>query len=227
MGDGVPRLPASKGERIVKPHEIESLSFRIIDQEAGPHGFGDSEWAIVRRMIHTSADFEYMETTRIHRGAIAAGIRAVRAGRPVFTDTMMARSGIREKEILGFGGTVTCLIQDPRVREKALSDGTTRAQAAVDIALPDADDAIFVIGNAPTALLRLIEHIRAGAVEPALVIGFPVGFVNAAESKAALLDSGATCITNVGRKGGSNVAASVLNALIILATQQDNSSVTQ
>lgn len=207
------------------PQEIESLSFRIIDQEVGPHSFDAAEWSVVRRMIHTSADFEYLETVRIHPEAIAAGIRAIRSGRPVFTDTMMAKSGIRETEIARFGGSLQCLIQDSRVAKAARSSGTTRAQAAVDVALPDAKNAVFVIGNAPTALLRLIDHIRSGAAQPALVVGLPVGFVNAAESKDALLDSGAIYITNTGRKGGSNVAASVMNALVILATQQDISSV--
>ena len=203
----------------MKPNDIEKLSFQIIETEAGEHSFTPEEWAIVRRMIHTSADFEYMQSVRFHPQAIAAGIESIRSGKTIVTDTRMAQSGIRKKEIDHFGGRVDCLISDAEVTRIAGQTGTTRAQAAVDAAAGEMEGGIYVIGNAPTALLRLIELVRSGKARPALIIGLPVGFVNAAESKAELVELDYPCISNVGRKGGSNVAASVVNALAIMAMQ--------
>lgn len=199
------------------PSEIESLSFSIIDAEAGPHDFSPDEWQIVRRMIHTSADFDYIKTVRFHPSAIAKGIQAIREGKTIVTDTNMAKSGINTVGLSGYGCRVICLIQDDAVVCRARETGNTRAAEAVDAAVSDMDGGIYVVGNAPTALLRLISLIREGQAKPALVIGLPVGFVNAAESKADMLSMNYPSITNVGRKGGSNVAASVVNALVKLA----------
>ena len=174
---------------MMKPEEIERASFEIIDREAGPHNFSDQQWCVVRRMIHTTADFEFKEMVRFHPDAMAAGIGAIRQGRAIITDTNMA----------------------------AKNNGTTRARAAVDMAVADMAGGIYVVGNAPTALLRLLELIHEKKAHPALIVGLPVGFVNAAESKADLMETGYPYISNVGRKGGSNVAASVVNALAILA----------
>ena len=201
----------------MKPEQIEELSFKIIDQEAGAHDFTHEEWSIVRRMIHTSADFEYKEMIRIHPEAVQAGISAIRAGKSIITDTNMARVGIRNIELKQFGATVKCYMGDPEIGEKARKNGTTRAKAAVEAAVDDMQGGIYVVGNAPTALMRLCELIQTGEAGPALVIGLPVGFVNAAESKAALIEMDHPYISNVGRKGGSNVAASVVNALAKLA----------
>ena len=201
----------------MKPAEIEALSFRIIDQEAGDHGFPEDQWSIVRRMIHTSADFDYLASVRFHPAAVSAGIEAIRQGRTVVTDTNMARAGIRKDAILQFGGSLECLIDDPTVAHAARDSGCTRAMAAVDAAIPLLRRGIYAVGNAPTALMRLVELIRSGQADPALVVGLPVGFVNAAESKAVLVEMDIPFISNVGRKGGSNVAASVINALILLA----------
>ncbi|WDP90818.1 MAG: precorrin-8X methylmutase [Desulfobacter sp.] len=201
----------------MKPQEIEDLSFEIITGEAGDHGFNGTEWPVVRRMIHTSADFEYIETVRFNGNAVEEGVKAIQAGCRIVTDTNMARVGTRKKEIQHFGGSVACLMGDPDVAETAKKNGTTRALAAVDIACDTLGAGIYVVGNAPTALLRLIEQIKAGNVSPALVVGFPVGFVNAAESKDALMELDIPYITNKGRKGGSNIAASVVNALAIMA----------
>jgi len=201
----------------MKPEEIESTSFDIIDAEVGNHDFNEPQWSIVRRMIHTTADFEFKDMVRIHPRAIAAGMQAIRSGKMIITDTNMARVGIRSKELAQFGVTVKCYMNDLRIHAKAQSNGTTRAKAAVDMAADDMSGGIYVIGNAPTALLRLIELINEGKASPALIIGLPVGFVNAAESKAALLELDYPYITNIGRKGGSNLAASVVNALTILA----------
>lgn len=204
----------------MKPHEIEEKSFAIIDAEAGSHRFSADQWSIVRRMIHTSADFDYINDIRIHPQAVASGVQAIRGGGTIYTDTNMARTGIRIKDLERFGGTVQCLMASKQIAQAAAEAGTTRALAAVDAVADHLDSAIYVVGNAPTALLRLIEHIRTGRSKPALVIGLPVGFVNAAESKQELLELSIPYITNVGRKGGSNVAASVANALIILAGQK-------
>jgi precorrin-8X/cobalt-precorrin-8 methylmutase len=201
----------------MKPHDIEQLSFQIIDREAGDHGFSADQWPVVRRVIHTSADFEWQRMIRFHPQAILSGVSAIRNGCPIITDTNMARAGIRQRDLVRFGGTVKCYMTDERVAETAASQGSTRAKAAVDVAVPELAGSIYVVGNAPTALLRLIELIDRGTVRPALVVGLPVGFVNAAESKALLLDSDVPHVTNLGRKGGSNVAAAVVNALIIKA----------
>jgi precorrin-8X/cobalt-precorrin-8 methylmutase len=201
----------------MKPEDIESMSFRIIEEEAGDHGHTDGHWPIVRRMVHTSADFEYIRSVRFHPDAVAAGIEAIRSGKNIITDTTMALSGIRKASIQKCGGTVICHVADPDISRKAKELGVTRSKLAVDMAADGMNGGIYAVGNAPTALLRLMELIREGKAKPALILGFPVGFVNAAESKAELLDMDVPYITNVGRKGGSNIAAAVVNALIIMA----------
>lgn len=203
----------------MKPNDIETLSFKIIDEEAGQHNFDEKKWSIVRRMIHTSADYEYMKSILIHKDAIKVGIDAIRSGKNIITDTNMARSGIRKKSIQNFGGETICLIEDPDVVAASKANESTRSREAVDLSVDKMEGGIYVVGNAPTALLRLIELINENKAKPALILGFPVGFVNAAESKALLAEQGYPHITNIGRKGGSNIAASVVNALIILAEQ--------
>jgi precorrin-8X/cobalt-precorrin-8 methylmutase len=201
----------------MKPEEIERQSFAIIEAEAGPHAYSPGQWAVVRRMIHTSADFDYLHSVRFSDWAVTAGIAAIRAGATVYTDTAMARAGIRGRELARFGGRVVCLMGEAEIALAAQAGGITRARAAVEAVADRLDGSIYVVGNAPTALLRLIELIQEGCAPPALVVGLPVGFVNAAESKAALPVTAVPYITNVGRKGGSNVAAAVVNALILLA----------
>jgi precorrin-8X/cobalt-precorrin-8 methylmutase len=209
----------------MRPVDIEAESFRIIDREAGSHSFTPEQWRIVQRMIHTSADFDYLKTVRFHPRAIAAGIAALRDGKPVITDTNMACTGIRKQDAGRLGVKVGCHMDDPAVHAAAASSGTTRAVAAVDLAASEMTGGLYVIGNAPTALLRLIEHVNSGRARPALIVGLPVGFVNAAESKAALAELDYPFITNKGRKGGSNVAAAVVNALLLLAQEGKNPSV--
>jgi precorrin-8X/cobalt-precorrin-8 methylmutase len=220
-----------KNDWNLPPDEIEQRSFAIIDREAPVHDWG-AAWPIIRRMVHTSADFEYVSSVRIHPRAIEAGLSAIRQGKPIITDTRMVEAGISKKRLEGFGCPVGCLIDHPDVIQTAKESGATRASAAVDLALTGTScpngscderpegrlaGGIYVIGNAPTALFRLIEQVAGGKPAPALVIGLPVGFVNAAESKEALLSSSLVYLTNVGRKGGSNVAAGVVNALVRLA----------
>jgi len=197
----------------MKPDQIEALSFEIIEKEAGPHSFALDQWRIVQRMIHTTADFEFLKNTCFHPGAVEAGLSAIRQGKTIITDTNMAKAGIRKKELKLFGVNVRCFIDDPEVKKHSIQNRTTRAEEAVDIAVPIMNGGIYVVGNAPTALLRIIKLVNEKKVKPALIIGLPVGFVNAAESKAKLIKMDYPYISNRGRKGGSNVAASVVNAL--------------
>ncbi|WP_419655954.1 CbiC: cobalt-precorrin-8X methylmutase [Desulfosarcina variabilis str. Montpellier] len=203
----------------MQPQEIERLSFQIIDGEAGDHGFPSDQWQVVRRMIHTSADFEWQQMVRLHPEAISAGVKAIKSGCTIVTDTNMARVGMRQRDLDRFGVKVHCYMTDQRVSETAVQKGITRATAAMDVAAAELAGGICVVGNAPTALLRLMQLMDQGDARPALVVGLPVGFVNAAESKAMLLEKDIPYITNVGRKGGSNVAAAVINALVIMAGQ--------
>ncbi len=205
----------------MKPEAIENLSFSIIDNEAGDHGFSHEEWNIVRRMIHTSADFEYIRSVQFHPNAITSGIHAIQNGCTIITDTNMAKVGIRKGETSKFGCNVKCFITDPDVAKRSMSEQITRAEAAVDKAASTIFGGLYVVGNAPTALLRLIRLMNEGKVKPDLVIGFPVGFVNAAESKDELIWQDNVYISNVGRKGGSNVAASIVNALAIMAAGEE------
>ncbi|ACL02152.1 Precorrin-8X methylmutase CbiC/CobH [Desulfatibacillum aliphaticivorans] len=202
------------------PHEIEEKSFEIIDEEAGSHGFGPDEWKIVRRMIHTSADFEYIDMVRIHPKAIEAGVKAIQSGCAIVTDTNMARVGIRKDNLAPFGCTVACLMTDPEVGKEAKEKGLTRAHVAAEKGAAMVENGIYAVGNAPTALLHLLDLIESGAAKPALVVGLPVGFVNAAESKEALIKTDTPYISNLSRKGGSNVAVSVINALALIARER-------
>ena len=206
----------------IRPEEIESESFRIIDEEAGSHDWGESEWQVVRRVIHTSADFEYVQSMVMSDRAIEHAIAAIKSGSGIVTDTTMALSGISKPRLAGFGCRVSCHVADPDVAEQAGREGITRSIAAMRKAAADPANRIFVIGNAPTALFELLRLAAEGAIRPDLIIGLPVGFVGAEESKNALatLDHGIPFITNIGRKGGSNVAAAVVNALAILAAAQ-------
>jgi precorrin-8X/cobalt-precorrin-8 methylmutase len=192
---------------------------RIIESEVPePRPYAGDEWLIVRRMIHTTADFELLSLVRFHPQAVAAGRRALASGCTLVTDTEMARAGIPERRLNALSCSARCLMRDPEVMALSKELGCTRARAAVDYAVerldPPQGPAIWVIGNAPTALLRLLEHVEAGRALPALIVGMPVGFVNAAESKALLLaQSRIPYIAIEGRKGGSALAASAVNAL--------------
>ncbi len=197
------------------PREIERRSLAIIDAEVPePRPFQGAQWEVVRRMIHTSADFEMLSLVRFHARACAAGLDALRSGCAIVTDTEMARCGIPLRRMEPLGCSVRCLMGDEEAARLAKEGGQTRARVAVDLAQERFAPAVWVIGNAPTALLRLLELLESGAAGPALVVGMPVGFVNAAESKELLLAQERTpFITIRGRKGGSALAACVINAL--------------
>lgn len=217
---------------ISRGEDIEAESLRIIDSELPePRPHAGAQWAIVRRLIHTTADFEMAALTRFHPQAVSAGLAALRAGCLILTDTEMARAGMPPRRLTPFGVEVKCFQGDASVAARAQAEGITRSRAAVDLAVERIAEVsggsrpvVWAIGNAPTALLRLLEHVEAGRVAPALIIGMPVGFVNAAESKDLLLARGnaphiAPYITIEGRKGGSALAAATVNALAILAAQ--------
>lgn len=206
------------------PEEIEAESFRIIDAEVGPHPWGPAEWPVVRRAIHTSADFDYARTMVFSPRAVSRGIEALRQGRGIVTDTTMALSGIAKPRLERFTIRVSCFVADPAVAREAKERGITRSILAMRKGVTGSGNGIFVIGNAPTALFELVRLIREEGVRPALIVGLPVGFVGAAESKEALLAleeefPDIPFITNRGRKGGSTVAAAVVNALLILAEE--------
>lgn len=205
----------------LRPEEIEAESFRIIDDEVGRHAWSAEQWPVVRRAIHTTADFDYARDMKFSPDAVARGIDAIRKGRGIVTDTTMALAGINKRLLEPFAITPSCFIGDPDVAEKAEKDGITRSIEAMRKAASDPGNGIFVIGNAPTALFELLRLARDESLWPDLVIGLPVGFVGAEESKERLVLEaplhGIPFITNLGRKGGSNVAAAVVNALLIMA----------
>ncbi len=207
----------------LRPEEIEAESFRIIDEEAGLHSWSLSQWPIVRRVIHTSADFEYAGTMLMTPDAVSAGVRALKAGQGLVTDTTMALAGISKPRLARFGIQAACFVADADLAKTAAAQGLTRSILAMRRATTDAQNRIFVIGNAPTALFELLRQIRDEGVRPDLVVGLPVGFVGAAESKEELIavadKYGIPMITNRGRKGGSNVAAAVINALLLMASE--------
>ncbi len=204
------------------PEDIEAGSFRIIELEAGEHGRPEDEWQILRRVIHTSADFEYVQSLIFANGAVQKGIAALQSGAGIVCDTTMALAGINKSRLAPFGCNISCHVADAEVNELAKREGITRSVAAMRKGAANPVNRIFVIGNAPTALFELLRLVKERQVAPALIIGLPVGFVGAAESKTALAASGTAhdaipFITNIGRKGGSNVAAAVINALVYLA----------
>jgi precorrin-8X/cobalt-precorrin-8 methylmutase len=205
------------------PKEIEAESFRRIEAQVGPHDFPPEVWAVVRRMIHTTADLDYLRNVRVHPRAIAAGVTALRGGGALVTDTRMLLAGIGSGRLDRLGVKPFCLMDDPEVAQEAARQGTTRAAAAKEAAQPHLSGGLVAIGNAPTALLRLLELLAAGAAAPALVVGLPVGWVNAAESKELLSRQACPFITALGPKGGSAVAAAVVNALAIMALEEMSS----
>jgi precorrin-8X/cobalt-precorrin-8 methylmutase len=199
---------------------IEHESFAIIDREAGPHGYTPEQWTIVRRMIHATADFEFNGLTRFHPGAVAAGVAAILAGRPIVADVEMICVGLSRPRLAHFGVTTHQFIADEDVIAAARAGNSTRAVQAMRKAQARGllNGGIVAIGNAPTALLEVVRLIRFEAARPALVIGMPVGFVSAAESKAALAGiADAPWIVTDGRKGGSTLAVAALHALLALA----------
>ena len=200
----------------VKPMEIEARSFEIITEELGNTVLAPGTELIVKRCIHTSADFDYAKNLCFSEGVVEKALEAIKGGASIVTDTQMAKSGINKKALARYGGQVYCFMSDEDVAEAAKANGTTRAVASMDKAAALGEKFIFAVGNAPTALVRLYELIREGKLDPHLVIGVPVGFVNVVQSKELIMDAEVPYIVARGRKGGSNIAACIVNALLYM-----------
>ena len=198
----------------IKPMDIEKRSFEIITEILGDTKLNPENEQVIKRVIHTTADFEYVQNLVFSDQAVQRGIAALKNGCDIVTDTQMAKSGIN-KTILGkLGGQVHCFMSDADVAAEAKERGITRAIVSMERAAKLEKPCIFAIGNAPTALISLHEQIEQGLLNPALIIGVPVGFVNVVESKELIIESGVPHIVARGRKGGSNVAAAICNAML-------------
>lgn len=198
----------------ILPADIERRSMEMIGEELGGRILDPLEAPVIKRVIHTTADFDFADNLFFSPGAVARGLETLRNGARIVTDTNMARTGINKKALERFGGQAFCFMADEDVAEDAKKNGTTRAAASMDKAAELDGPVIFAIGNAPTALVRLCQLIENGKIEPALVIGVPVGFVNVVESKEMLMGMETPRIVARGRKGGSAVAAAIVNALL-------------
>lgn len=199
---------------IIKPMDIEKRSFEIITELLGNQKLDPENELVIKRVIHTSADFDYAENLCFSEHAVLKGIEALRGGCDIVTDTQMAKAGINKTILSSLGGQVHCFMSDEDVAAEAKERGVTRAIVSMERARQLSKPCIFAIGNAPTALISLKEQIDAGLLHPALIIGVPVGFVNVVESKELIMTSPVPYIVARGRKGGSNVAAAICNAML-------------
>ena len=206
-----------------KGQSIEDESMQIIENEIGSHSYNEQEWPIVRRVIHSTADFDFARDNKIifHKDAIKNGLEALKNGSSIVVDVNGIIGLLNKQNPKDFGNNVICNISEPSIMEAAKEAGKTRAQMSMRIAKEDMNGGIVVIGNAPTALLEIMEMVREGITKPALVIGIPVGFVSAVESKDELSKMDIPFITNQGRKGGSPCAAAIVNALYKLLRQRN------
>lgn len=202
------------------PMDIEKKSFEIIGEEMGVHNFSDRELTIIKRVIHTTADFDYKNIVYIRDGAIDEAIELLKKGITIYTDTKMALAGINKKALKDLNCEVVCYVSDEKVAEIAKQRKITRSMAAVEKAVEDGVE-FFIFGNAPTALFRLKELIEEGKCSAKFILAAPIGFVGAAESKEEIEKLDLPMITVRGRKGGSTVAASILNALMYMIVNRD------
>lgn len=198
----------------IMPEDIERRSFEIITQELGDVELDPLQAPVIKRVIHTTADFEYVKTLCFSENAVETFRKALRDGASIVTDTQMVRAGINKKALEKYGGKVYCFMGDEDVARAAAENGTTRAVVSMDKAAGLKQDLIFAVGNAPTALIRLYESISQGRIAPRGVIGVPVGFVNVTAAKEQIMRCDVPYIVARGRKGGSNVAAAICNALL-------------
>lgn len=200
----------------VKPMDIERRSFEIITEELGDRKLDPDKELIIKRCIHTSADFDYADNLCFSEGSVEKALAALRDGACIVTDTQMGRSGINKRALARLGGEAYCFMSDEDVAAAAKKNGTTRAVASMDKAAELDKKLIIAVGNAPTALVRLYELIKEGRIRPALIIGVPVGFVNVVQSKELIMQTDVPYIVARGRKGGSNIAACICNALLYM-----------
>ena len=207
-----------------KGQEIEDESMQIIENEIGSHSYNEMEWPIVRRIIHSTADFDLAGENKLlfHKDAISSAINALKNGCSIVTDVNGVIGLMNKQNPKDFGNDLICNISDPALMESAKKAGKTRAQMSMRVAEKEIDGGIVAVGNAPTALLEILEMVKEGLVKPALVIGIPVGFVSAVESKDELSKTDIPFITNVGRKGGSPCASAIINAIYKLLRQGIN-----
>ena len=198
-----------------KGQSIEDKSMEIIENEIGSHPYSKDEWLIVRRVIHSTADFDFARQNMIvfHKNAISSGINALKNGCNIIVDVNGVIGGLNKENLKEFGNKAICNISEPKIVEEAKKLNKTRAQTSMRLAAKQMDHGIVAIGNAPTALIEVIQMIKEGITSPALIIGIPVGFVCAVESKDELRTSNIPYITNIGRKGGSPCASAIVNAL--------------
>ncbi len=204
----------------VKPMDIERRSFEIITEELG-YELPEDLAPIIKRCIHTSADFDYAKNLCFSENVVEKALKAIKNGACIVTDTQMAKSGVNKKALAKYGGEAFCFISDEDVAEIAKKNGSTRATASMDKAAAMDRPLIFAIGNAPTALVRLYELIEENKLRPELIIGVPVGFVNVVQSKELIMETDVPYIVAKGRKGGSNIAACICNALLYMAGGRD------
>jgi precorrin-8X/cobalt-precorrin-8 methylmutase len=201
------------------PKAIENRSFEIIEEHVDKSYCDLTEWTVIRRVIHTTADFEFADLLKFSPRAVESGLAAIQGGCRIYTDTRMVEAGINKKALKKLGCQVTCFVDHPQVAAMAKERGITRSMASIMMAAQDPDVKVFALGNAPTALYKLIELIRKQKVNLALIIGVPVGFVGAEESKDILAKLPVPYIITRGRKGGSTVAAAIVNALMYMAIE--------
>lgn len=205
----------------INPMDIEKRSFEIITNELNGITLDEEKAPIIKRVIHTTADFEYINNMYFSKGAIEKAIEALKNGADIVTDTNMAKSGINKAAVARLGCEVHCFMADEDVAKSAKEQGVTRAAVCMEKATELKKPVIIAVGNAPTALMRLDELINEGKINPEVIIGVPVGFVNVVESKELIINSGANAIIARGRKGGSNVAAAIVNALLYMASPRE------
>ena len=209
-----------------KGQSIEDASMQMIEDEIGAHQYNEKEWPIVRRIIHSTADFEFADKNKIifHKDAITSGMNALKNGCSIVVDVNGVIGGFNKQNPKDFGNNIICNISKPEIMDLAKKEGKTRSQVSMRAAISDIEGGVVVIGNAPTALIEVIKMVKEGIVKPALIVGIPVGFICAAESKEELSKLNETpFITNLGRKGGSSSASAIINAIFKLIRAESSS----
>ena len=209
-----------------KGQSIEDASMQMIEDEIGTHQYNEKEWPIVRRVIHSTADFDFAGKNKIifHKDAIESAMNALRNGCSIIVDVNGVIGGLNKQNPKDFGNNIICNISNPEIMELAKKEGKTRSQVSMRAAISDINGGVVAIGNAPTALIEVIRMVKEGIVKPALIIGIPVGFICAAESKQELSKlEEVPFITNIGRKGGSSSASAIINAIFKLIRVESSS----
>ena len=209
-----------------KGQSIEDASMQMIEDEIGAHHYNEKEWPIVRRIIHSTADFDFVDKNKIifHKDAIQSGMDALRNGCSIVVDVNGVIGGLNKQNPKDFGNNIICNISSPEIMKLAKKEGKTRSQVSMRVAMSEIEGGVVAIGNAPTALLEVIQMVKEGIVKPALIVGIPVGFICAAESKEELSKlEEIPFITNIGRKGGSSSASAIINALFKLIRAESSS----